>query len=498
MESLHETPTRAGGMVEGGPQPPNSIHRSSVVVLSSEEVRRRILNAAVSFHEIIHPTFGPHGLDKILYSPNGDISLTRDGAKVTTEMMVRHPAAKQIVELARAQESEIGDGVSSAVLLACSYIIEANELLENHIHPLILIDAWKEAYEIAKSSILELARPLKKQDLIHIAQTSLSGSSVEGAIETLAEVAVRAMDLLPVGYQRAEEIQMAKVLSSNLSQTRVIQGCSIEKRRPLVRGPLEIEDAKVLLITADLTAAATRSRDLEIEVKSATELQNMIEAEKDHLESLVEFIINCESDIILCSGTVDNHFLYRLYDQGCIVYSDLSSNDILNASKATGARPCESISNISTEDIGLAGKISIERIERDNGDVFERIWIEECSFSKVITIAVSGLGNAPLEETIRSIFDALRALEISLSDQRVVAGGGTGWSVAASAVRKVGRTSNHEKSKLYEGFARSLECIPRILLQNAGSNVIDGLLQLRQKNHEVPGSAGVSRDGTIH
>ena len=477
---------------EGAGNPPVVILREETNVTSGTEVQEKLIAAARVFADILRPTYGPRGLDKMLYKTDGTTAVTNDGAKIVSELMVKHPAGKMFVAMAESQENSCGDGVTGTILLSSELLLEAGRLLEKGLHPLTIIDGYNRANSVALETISELATPSTPDSLEQVAITSLTGKGAEGAADLLSKMIVEALNTVEAD---ADFITMHKTNVGSLTDSKLIHGIVVRRRVLLDSLPSQIDDAKVATINGDI-APRKQIRSAEIEIEDASQLDAFLEAEEATRDDLAETLLASGANVFICSGSVDKGLLHRLMRAGCFVAGEFDDQELRNASLATGARIIEHLADVSSDDIGLAGSLSTER-RTPTDKVEDIIRLESCPSPKVVTCEIGGANSLAAEEAIRAIHDSLRATGMAIRHNRIIHGGGATHMACALAIREA---SEHEAGRnrlAMESFASALEAIPSTLAQNAGTDVLDRVLELRAAHRNGKDDAGITATGEV-
>ena len=341
---------------EAAGKPPVVILREETNVTSGTAVQEKLIKAARVFADLLRPTYGPRGLDKMLYKTDGTTAVTNDGAKIVAELMVKHPAAKMFVAMAETQEESCGDGVTGTLLLSAELLLEAGRLLQKGLHPLTVIDGYNKANAIALETISNLATQCSETDLRDVATTALTGKGAEGASENLSQIIVEALQIVE---GNPDYVTMHKMKSGGLQDSKILHGIVVRRRILLDSLPTEIEDAKVATINGDL-APRKQIRTAEIEIEDANQLDAFLAAEEEAVSDLAAKLLASGANVFLCSGSVNKGLLHQLMRAGCFAAGEFDDSELRNASLATGSRIIEHIADISAEDIGNAGRLYTE------------------------------------------------------------------------------------------------------------------------------------------
>jgi len=475
---------------DGSGKSPVVITKDTTSVTSGVDVTQKLVGAAIAFGNVLRGTFGPNGLDKMLYKTNGETAVTNDGAKIVAELMVKHPAAKAFVSLAESQENACGDGVTGCIILASELMSEAGRLLDRSLHPLTLVKGYQMALETTLEILNNRTVSLEKH-LVHVARTALVGRSTEGALEHLASLVAQAVERIPdCDYQR---IRMSKDARGNSADSRLINGIIIEKRISLDRMPRTLSNVKASVLTCPLEIEKT-VRDAEIEISTPEQLAAFIDAEEAQIRSKVDLIISSGAEAIFCAETIDKRILHLLAEANIFAIGDLERSIANDIAEATGATLTDHLDDVDLESLGNIESLVYERHEGGE-EVRERMIIDAGDNSGLVTILVGGTDGVVAEETIRGVFDALRSACIAKEDDAVILGGGSLHMAASLAVREVAETHGGRERLSMEAFSRALEAIPASLAGNTGADRIDTLLELRSLHRGGDSNAGINHAG---
>ncbi len=475
---------------DGSGKSPVVITKGSTSVTSGVAVVQKLVSAATAFGNVLRGTFGPNGLDKMLYKTNGETAVTNDGAKIIAELMVKHPAAKAFVSLAESQENACGDGVTGCIILASELMSEAGRLLERSLHPLTLVKGYQMALDITMQTLENRSKSLD-QNLIEVSRTALVGRSTEGALDHLAQLIADAVDFIPDSdYQR---VRMAKYGHGNASDSKLVKGIVLEKRIASDRMPRNLSNVKCATLTCPLEIEKT-TRDAEIEINSPEQLAAFIDAEEAQINSKAQIIISSGVKAIFCAENIDKRILYALAEAGIYAIGNLELDITEDISEATSSELSDHLDDINLESLGQIKSLTHQRHESDD-DVIERLIIEAGDNSGIATILVGGTDGFVVEETIRGLFDALRSACLAKEEDSIVLGGGSLHMAASMAIREEAETCGGRERLAMEAFSRALEAIPVSLAANTGADKIDTLLELRSLHRKGNFNAGIDHSG---
>tara|TARA_B100000214_G_scaffold110301_1_gene77874 strand:+ start:5285 stop:6886 length:1602 start_codon:yes stop_codon:yes gene_type:complete len=485
-------------MSEGEGKPPVVVVSDSTNITSGTEVQEKLISAARVFSNLLKPTYGPRGLDKMLYKTDGSTAVTNDGAKIVAELMVKHPAAKMMVAMGNTQEEACGDGVTTAMMLCGALLEEANNLLAKGLHPLTLVDGYRTSMEVASQQMDADAVGVDDARLIGVAETALTGKGAEAAIDVFSSMVRDALAAVEsnVEIAGAENVAMYKMAKGGLRDSHLIRGIAIRRRVQMDNFPNNLKNAKTAVIGGDIKIRKM-TRDAEIQITSAEQLDEFVDAESSRKLQLAKSLIDSGANLILAGGEIDRDILHELADAGILTVSDLDESELDNAAAATGAIIIDSIIDVEESDLGIAGSVQWERRQATD-QVEDVIIIDDCKSPAAVTFAIGGAGDTATEEVIRGLHDALRATSIALEEGQLLAGGGATHARIANAVRKASESEPGRSRLAMDAFARAMETIPATLAENSGKDPLDTVLKMRAVAREDSSNPqGVRADGEV-
>lgn len=450
------------------------MHEEGNRILGRDAQRNNILAARV-VAETVKTTLGPKGMDKMLVDRTGNIVVTNDGVTILDEMEIEHPAAKMIVEIARTQEAEVGDGTTTAVMLAGKFLENAEKLLDMKIHPTIITRGYRWAEEKAQEILKELAIEINsKEELMKVAQTAMTGKGAEYLKEKFGEIIVDAVDIVAEGNRiNLEDIRIEKQKGRAIEDSELIKGIVIDKERINQDTPRRVDDAKIALIEEALEVRSPEM-DAKISVSSPDQLQSFLNQEDSILKSKVEWIKESGANVVFVQKGIDELVQHYLARSGIYAVRRVAKSDMQNLAKATGAKIVSKLSEISPGDLGYASYVE-ERKEGEEGMTY----IMGCKNPKALTILIRGGSEHVIDEIERAIKDALGDVAATLKDSLIVAGGGAVEIELSKRLKKFASTLGGRERLAVEEFASALEFIPVTLAENAGMDPIDILTELR-------------------
>ena len=460
-------------------------------------VQEKLITAARVFSDLLKPTFGPKGLDKMLYKTNGTTAVTNDGAKIVAELLVKHPAAKMMVSMANTQEENCGDGVTTTMLLCGALLQEADHLLRKGLHPLTLVEGFRKALEVAEVQMDQDSQEINQERLLGVAETALTGKGTDGALGLFSSIIVEALISISKTQEqpKAENIAMFKSKSGSINDSRIISGVAFRRRVLMDSLPNKLSKAKVAVISGDIKIRKM-TRTAEIQITSADQLEAFVDAEKTRKNRLAQSIINSGAKLVLCGGEIDRDILHHLSDENILVIGELDSSEIENTAAATGANVIDSILDIEVHDLGLCGSVVWERNEASDM-VEDIVKIDGCTNPGLVTIEVGGAGEIATEEIIRGLHDGLRAVSLAMEDEEVLPGGGSIHIRIAQSVRTASESEPGRSRLAMDAFARAMETIPGALVENSGNDPLDGVLELRAATRNTEDFNGINIEGQV-
>lgn len=484
----------------GSGRAPVTIMANSTRVTSGIDVHQKLMTAALALGNILRGTFGPRGLDKMMYKTNGATAVTNDGAKIISELLVKHPAARAFVSLGQAQESACGDGVTGCILFAAELMRESSRLLRKGLHPLIIIEGWRKALNVALQTIESSSNKVNKDTLVKVAATSLVGKGAEGAVGLFSELVVEATTLVSNSLDdeevKAEHVMMAIADRGTLSDSRLIDGIIIQKRTANEKVPRSIDNVIIALLSCPLEFEGP-SRDSEIEVTSPEQLSAFIEAGQSQLENIAELVQLSGCNAVLTTGACDPRVLHKLSEAGIFILADVDVAEISNVAKATGAKVVDLLRDLTETDLGTCRKLRVERREGVEA-IEERIIISGCESPKMVTLEIGGANGIATEEVIRGLHDSLKATTLAMRTSSIINGGGHIHCLAALDIRASAEGVAGRERLAMESFARALETIPFTLAINAGKDGLDAILELRAGLRQTENKAlGITSNGQV-
>ncbi len=458
------------------------------------EAQNNNIMAAKAVAAAVRTTLGPKGMDKMLVDSLGDIVITNDGATILKEMDIEHPAAKMIVEVAKTQDDEVGDGTTTAAVLAGEFLKNAEELLEAGVHPTIIASGYRLASIKAKEILQTLAMNVtvnEKDLLLKIAATAITGKGAEAHKDVFANLAVDAV-LAVVDKENGkytadvEDVKVEKKVGSSIEASELIEGMVIDKERVHTNMPKKIHDAKILLLNEALEIKKTEV-DAEISIKSPDQLQSFLDQEEQMLHDMVNKVIDSGANVVFVQKGIDDIAQHYLSKAGVYAARRVKKSDMEKLARATGAKILTSLKEINESDLGKAGLVEEKKI----GDE-AMTYVTQCHNPKAVSIILRGGTEHVVDEAERALHDALRVVGVTIEDEKLVAGGGSPEIELALRLREYSATLTGREQLAVSKFAEALEIIPRTLAENAGLDPINMLVEMRSQHEQGNKTAGLN------
>jgi len=461
------------------------------------DAQRMNILAARVIAEAIRTTLGPRGMDKMLVDNLGDVTITNDGVTILDEMDVEHPAAKMMVEISKAQEDEVGDGTTTAVILAGELLKKAEELLDQDFHPSVITSGYRKAAQQAYKILEKIAKPVTKEDdklLKQIALTALSskGSEIRGEkLATLCVDAVRQIVQEVNGKYKADtdDIKVEKKTGGSSADSLLVKGIVLDKEVVHPGMPKRVEKARIALLNLALEVKETET-DAKIRITTPEQLKSFIEEERKMLKDMVDKIKEVGANVVFCQKGIDDIAQHYLARAGILAARRVKESDMEKLAKATGGKVVTNIRDLSEKDLGTANLVEERKVAGE-----EMIFVEGCKDPKAVTILVRGGTEHVVDEVERAVHDAVSVIAAAIEDGKVLGGGGAPEIEVSKGLRKYAETIGGREAIAINHFADALEIIPRTLAENAGMDPIDILVQLRA-THEKPNNEFLGLDVT--
>jgi thermosome len=454
-----------------------------------KEAQRNNIMAARVIGEVLKTTLGPRGMDKMLVDSLGDITITNDGATILNEIEVEHPAAKMMVEIAKTQDDMVGDGTTTAVVLAGELLKKAEELLEQNIHPTIVVSGYRKAALKAIEVINNVAMPVEIGDrptLKKVAITSMSSKAIGPAKDHLADMAIDAVR--QIVEQRGDKniadidnIQVIKKTGKSILESQLVKGLVIDKEVVHPGMPKMVERAKIALLDAALEIEKTEM-SAEIRIRDPSQMKAFLDQENKMLQEMVNKIKASGANVVFCQKGIDDMAQHFLAKEGILAGRRVKQSDMEKLARATGGRIITDLSDLKAQDLGTAGLVEERKLGED-----KMIFVEKCKDPRSVAIIIRAGLERMVDEAERAMTDALSVVSDVMETNKIVAGGGAVEIEVAKELRKYATSVGGREQLAIENFADAIEVVPKTLAENGGLEAIDVLVELRSAHEKQDG-----------
>ena len=447
------------------------------------EAQKNNIQAAKIIAEIVRSSLGPRGMDKMLVDSLGDVTITNDGATILKEIDVQHPAAKMLVEISKTTDSEVGDGTTSAVVLAGALLENAESLLAQNVHPTVIVDGYRKASRKALQYLKEIAEEVTANDksiLTKIARTSMQTKIVRTDSDYLADLIVKAVVSVAEKDNNKfvidqDDVKVEKKAGGSMKDSVLIEGIVLDKEVIHSGMPKKITDAKIALINSALEIDKTEF-DAKINISNPQQMKTFLDEENRMIKNMVDKVIASGASVLLCQKGIDDMAQHYLARAGILAVRRVKESDLTKLAKATSARIVTNLDDLFEKDLGSAQLVEERKIEEDRW-----VFVEGCKNPKAVTLLLRGGSQRVVDEVERSVHDAIMVVKDVMENPAIVAGGGAPETFAATKIRSWAKSLEGREQLAVEKFADSLEIIPMTLSENAGMDPIDTLTNLRSK-----------------
>ena len=445
------------------------------------DARRSNMMAAQIIAEVLKTTLGPRGMDKMLIDSLGDITITSDGATVLEEIDVQHPAAKMMIEVAKTQDKEVGDGTTTSVLLAGALLEKAGELIDDNIHPSIIISGYQAASEKALEALDKVSIGVDMDDretLMKISNTSMRSKAVTNARDHLSGVVIDAIKQI-VEKRNGEiladvdNVQIVKKEGQSLDETELVQGIIVDKEVVHAGMPKKINGAKIALLDAPLEVKKTEF-DAEIRITNPNNIKAFLDSESEMLKKKVDQVVATGANVVFCQKGIDDMAQHYLAKAGVLGARRVKKSDMEKLAKATGGKVVSNLADLKDADLGVCGLVEEKKVGNDR-----MIFVEECKDPQAVAIFIRAGLERMLDEAERALNDALYVIADVAEVPKMVSGGGSVEMEMAKAVREHAAQVGGREQLAIEAFADALEIIPRTLAENAGLDILDTMVAMK-------------------
>jgi thermosome len=454
-----------------------------------KEAQRNNIMAARIIGEVLRTTLGPRGMDKMLVDSLGDITITNDGAAILNEIEVEHPAAKMMVEIAKTQDDMVGDGTTTAVVLSGELLKKAEELLDQNIHPTVIVSGYRKATQKATEVINKTAVTVDiedRQTLKKVALTSMASKAVGSAREHLADMAIDAVK--QIVEKRGDKlvadidnVQITKKTGKSLLESTLIKGVIIDKEVVHTGMPKKAENAKIALLDAALEIEKTEI-SAEIRIRDPEQMKAFLDQETKMLKDMVDKIVASGATVVFCQKGIDDMAQHFLAKEGVLAARRVKQSDMEKLAKATGARIVTDFDDLSKQDLGAAGLVEERKIGDD-----KMIFVEKCKDPGSVALLIRAGLERMIDEAERAMTDALSVVSDVIENNKIVAGGGASEIEVSKELRNYATKVGGREQLAIEAFANAMEIVPKTLAENAGLEPIDVIVDLRAAHEKQDG-----------
>ncbi|MDV3292856.1 MAG: TCP-1/cpn60 chaperonin family protein [Nitrososphaerales archaeon] len=451
-----------------------------------KEAQRNNIAAAKLIAEVVRTSIGPRGMDKMLVDSLGDVTITNDGATMLKEIDVQHPAAKMLVEVSKTTDNEVGDGTTSAVILAGALLEKAEELLDKDVHPTVIVDGYTKAARRALEALNAVAEKIDPQDkawLTKIARTSMQTKLVSKEAEQLASLIVDAVLAVAEKAEKGfrvdiDNVKVEKKPGGSMADTKLIQGIVLDKEVVHSGMPKRMEKAKIALVSAPFEIEKTEF-DAKLNINDPSMMKKFLDEETKMLKGMVDKVAEVGATVVICQKGIDDIAQHYMSKAGILAVRRAKESDMTKLARATGARMVNNFEDLSPSDLGYAALVEERKVEEDRW-----VFVEGCKNPKAVTILIRGGTQRIVDEGERSVHDALMVTKDVVEKPLIVAGGGAPEAEAAYQVMKWAEKLTGREQLAAQKFAEALESIPIALAENAGMDPIDAQVDFRAKHAE--------------
>ncbi|MGC8561726.1 MAG: thermosome subunit beta [Thermoplasmata archaeon] len=474
------------------PGQPIFILREGAKRESGKNAMQNNINAAKAISDAVKTTLGPRGMDKMLVDSLGDIVITNDGVTILKEMDIDHPAAKMMVEVSKTQDQEVGDGTTTAAILAGEFLRKAEDLLNQNVHPTVIAAGYRMAAEKAKEVLNDISTPVGKDEkvLLKIANTALNSKGASTSKKNLADIAVKSV--LQVAQERGgktfvdfDDIQLVKKQGGSVDDTQLIQGVIVDKERVHPGMPVLVNNAKIALLNAALEIKKPEF-DTSIRIEDPESITKFKKQEESILREMVDKIKATGANVVLTQKGIDDLAMAYLAKDGIYAARRVKKSDIEKLAKAIGGEIVTNMDDLSAKDLGNAERVEEVKIGEDH-----LTFVTGCKNPKAVSVLIRGGTEHVVDEIERSLVDSLHVVAAALQDGKITPGGGAAAVEIAMKLREYSQSVGGREQLAIEKFAEAMEIIPRTLSENAGLDSIGILISLKKEHADGKKNAGV-------
>ena len=453
------------------------------------------ISAARAVADSVRSTLGPRGMDKMLVDSMGDVIITNDGVTILKEIDIEHPAAKMIVEVAKTQDEECGDGTTTAVILAGELLKKAEALIEQNVHPTVIAGGYRLAASKSREYLNEIAIDVATTDksvLMDIARTSMISKSVSASRDLLAKIAVDAVSAVAekkgdgTWFVDDDNIQVVKKQGGSTDDTTMIEGIIVDKEAVHSGMPKKVEKAKIALVDSALEVKKTEI-DAKIEITDPSQLHAFLDEEESMLRKMVDIVKSSGAKVLFCQKGIDDLAQHYLAKAGIYAVRRVKKSDMEKLAKATGATLVTKLDDLKASDLGVASLVEEKKIADD-----KMTFVTGCKNPKAVSVLIRGGTEHVVDEIDRSLNDAISVVSVAFEDGKLVTGGGSAATELALRLRDFAASVGGREQIAIDAFASALEVVPTALAENAGLDPIDILIEMRQAHKAGKKNAGIN------
>jgi len=453
------------------------------------EARTRNIEVAVIIADALKSALGPRGMDKMLVDSLGDLTITNDGAKILEEMELEHPIGKMIKEAAKTQENTVGDGCTTATLLTGELLQKSVALLDQKIHPTVIVSGFRNAERHVLKKLEELAIKVDlkdKETLRKVALTSMSSKTLGAVAKLFADIAIEAVTQVAekrgdTYYVDKDNIQIIKKEGKSLAETELVRGIILDKEVVHPGMPKRVENAKIALVNSALEVEKTEI-DAEIRIRTPSNVKAFLDQEAKLIEKMVERVKSSGANVLICQKGIDDIAQYQLAKAGILAVRRAKESDMEKLAKATGAEIVTSLEDLKSSDLGEAGLVEERKIGDD-----KMVFVEDCKSPTAVSILIRAGLERMVEEAERAMNDAISVIADVVQTPMIVAGGGAIELELARSLKTVAAKTGGREQLAIEAFSDALEVIPKTLAENAGHDPLDVMVALRSAHEKEDG-----------
>ena len=474
---------------------PITILREGTQRTTGSEAQKGNIMAAKVVASAVRTTLGPKGMDKMLVNSAGQVTITNDGATILDEMDIKHPAAKMVVEVAKTQDDEVGDGTTSAAILTGELLSKAEDLLDMNVHCTTITAGYALASSKSHEILEGLASDISGDDedtLINIAGTALTGKGAESSKDILSPLVVKAVkSIIKTGVDGKDtvdikDIQIERRVEGEMDDTELVEGLIIDRTRTHQSMPKRVEDARIAILATPIEVRSMEFKS-EITLTGVTERRAFIDREEQMVKEVVDKVINSGATAVFCKKGVDDLARHYLAKAGIFVIHRVNFKQLKKLAECTNGRVITNLDELTPDDLGTAGVV--EEVMVGNG---EMIFIRDCPDKKIISIILRGGTEQVVDNLARAMHDALMVVGVVLEDGRVVAGGGSPEIELALRLREYATSLKGREQLAVNKFAEAIEVIPTTLAETSGLDHIDKLVELKSQHEAGEKYAGLN------